>query len=440
MAAEPPGGTDEDFTSPHLPERYQSAVRAKRRRRIRRNALIAVAVLGVIAVLVVVSGVFSGPAPLLSFLHSGQGSGTGPEGAEANVTPAAETGGMSSVRQGPGLSGTLPAGTVAPGQALERIRADYPEPVYSVLSADFITGRGRPLYEFTIRDTSGSGPALTAWIDAASGNPYSPGEENAAIPRDAARSRALGANPGITADRVILDYSGSADTGQAWTYAIYTGNRKAAVGTIDAVTGEQKAFARFPAPEGRPAAASVSATRARSLAEHYIADHNGGQLPLNMTAVQYSPIAGGSGTVAGQYTFRFERLYLDYPTDADGFLVTVDAVTGDVTGYSGQWTTPDYAFSAAYEPDVVKREATFAVMQRAKAEYPDAVSGLRIISAELRWKNRVPYGTVPRPGTIPLGWKVVFDDDVIRANTSATAGVAWIDVQSGAFMSFDYQH
>jgi hypothetical protein len=91
-------------------------------------------------------------------------------------------------------------------------------------------------------------------------------------------------------------------------------------------------------------------------------------------------------------------------------------------------------------PDVIRREATFAVMQKAREQFPADVAGLRIRSAEIRWKNKVPYGTVPRPGTIPLAWKVVFDDAVIRANASAEPAVAWVDVQSGDFISFEYRH
>lgn len=442
MAPETPESKDEEFSTPHLPERYQNVVKAKRQKRIRRNALVVIAAILVLAGLYLL---FTGPdgvAVSLPSLHPDQMSVKGPaDPAAVNVTTSAATGDLSSVRKGPGLSGTLPSGTIAPESALEQIRNTYPEPAYTVTGADFSTGRGRPLFEFTIHDnTAAGGPDIAACIDAVSGKPYSVGEEKAAIPRDAARNKAVSSNPGLSADRVLLDFSSSTDNGPVWNYVLYSGDRRAGVGTIDATTGELKAFARYPAPDGRSATAAIAVAKARTLAEHYIANHNGGQLPLNMSSVQYTPNPAGTGTVAGQYTFHFDRIYLDYPTDVDGFLVTVDAVTGEISGYSGQWTTQDYAFSVAYEPDVVRREATFAVMQRAMKEYPDAGSGLRIVSAELRWKNRVPYGTIPRPGTIPLGWKVIFDDDTIRANASAMPGIAWVDVQSGDFIEFSYRH
>jgi hypothetical protein len=209
---------------------------------------------------------------------------------------------------------------------------------------------------------------------------------------------------------------------------------------MDADTGKIISFAKIIAGDGRPAEPAIDAGQAKAIAERYIIDHNGGQLPLNMSISRYDPVSTGAGPVAGHYTFTYERTFQDFPTDVDGFTVIVDAVTGEVIGYSQQWTTQEYAFSASAEPGVIKREATFAVLQKAKELYPSDIGGLRIISAEVRWKNKIPYGTTPRPGTIPLAWKVVFDDYIIRSNTSAQPGVARVDIQSGNFISFDYRH
>jgi len=68
------------------------------------------------------------------------------------------------------------------------------------------------------------------------------------------------------------------------------------------------------------------------------------------------------------------------------------------------------------------------------------VSGLRIVSAEIKWKDQHPYGVTPRPGSIPLAWKVVFDDDIIRTNSSAKPAVAWVDAQTSSILDFEYQH
>jgi hypothetical protein len=80
------------------------------------------------------------------------------------------------------------------------------------------------------------------------------------------------------------------------------------------------------------------------------------------------------------------------------------------------------------------------VLQKAQETYPALASGLRILSAEIRWKDQHPAGITPRPGSIPLGWKIEFDDDIIRANSSAEPAVAWVDVQTGSILDFEYRH
>ncbi|MCK9580173.1 MAG: hypothetical protein M0Q92_06950 [Methanoregula sp.] len=190
----------------------------------------------------------------------------------------------------------------------------------------------------------------------------------------------------------------------------------------------------------RPTVPVIDSARAQKIAEQYIIEQNSGQLPLKMSRSEYEQIALPSGTVAGQYIIEYERIYQDYPTDVDGFTVIVDAVSGEVVEYTHQWTTQEYAFSTYSQLGVTRLEATFAVMQKAKEQYPDDIDTLQIRSADIRWKNNVPDGTVPRPGSIPLAWKVVFDDDTIRTSASAKPGVAWVDVQTGEFIAFDYQH
>lgn len=191
---------------------------------------------------------------------------------------------------------------------------------------------------------------------------------------------------------------------------------------------------------GRPKDPSVSIEDARAIADRCIIDENGGQLPLNMTRARYDPVMSPAGPVAGFYTFSYERIYNGFPTETDGFVVVVDASTGKVTEYDRQWTTQEYAFSSSAYAEIIRSEATFAVMQRVKGIYPDQVGTVHIISAEMLWKNALPEGTVPRPGSIPLAWRVVFDDSVIRQDPSLEPGVAWIDAQTGEFLVFEYRH
>lgn len=188
-----------------------------------------------------------------------------------------------------------------------------------------------------------------------------------------------------------------------------------------------------------PITPAINAERAREIADTYVIEQNHGSLPLNMSHSSYGPAASSTGSGAGQYTFVYERTYQDIPTDVDGFTVIVDAGTGEVIGYTHQWTTPEHAFLSATQVDIVRHEATFAVLQKAREIYPDQTDSIRIISADLRWMNDIPQGTVPRPGSIPVAWKVLFNDDVMR-QSSAQPAVAWVDAHSGEFLAFEYRH
>jgi hypothetical protein len=159
-----------------------------------------------------------------------------------------------------------------------------------------------------------------------------------------------------------------------------------------------------------------------------------------MTDSRYVPLVTQSGTLAGSYRFIYSRIVQDYPCDADGFIVSVDAVSGAITEFVQRWQTPDNAFMLAEDLMVPRYDATYTVQARAKSIYPSSISGLRIISADVRWKDRHDPATIPRPSTIPLAWKIVFDDEIIRAKADPTPAVGWVDAQTGELLEITYQH
>ena len=105
-----------------------------------------------------------------------------------------------------------------------------------------------------------------------------------------------------------------------------------------------------------------------------------------------------------------------------------------------RWNSPDSAFSIAMDPLVTRSVAISAVLKKAEETYPSSLNGITIISAETRWKDDQPRGTIPRPGSISQAWKVVFTDDIIREKPSSSPAVAWIDIQTGKILDFSYQH
>lgn len=190
---------------------------------------------------------------------------------------------------------------------------------------------------------------------------------------------------------------------------------------------------------GRPTGPVLDISAAQEIANTYISEHNG-PVAVNMSTGRYNPMGSPSDPVAGCYSFEYNRIVNDIPCDNDGFVIGVDSVTGEITGYKRQWNAPDNAFSVATEPLVVKHEATFVVLQKAEETFPASVNGLQIVSAEIRWNDQHKVGVTPRLGSIPLAWKVEFDDETIRANSSAKPAVAWVDIQTGKILEFQYRH
>ena len=214
------------------------------------------------------------------------------------------------------------------------------------------------------------------------GEPYTPGQENAAITAAKAKILALTAFPGIHPAQVRVWYVSDPVRGGEWQFLFLNGNTAIARGGIDATTGEAATLILMVPHTGRPATLSVDADTAKDIADKYISDHNGGPLPLNMTTERYEAWGNATSPAAGQYILTYERIYQDFPVDTDRIVVAVDSVTGDVIAYDKIWTTPDFAFSETDELAVGQRDATFAVMEAARAKFPLSVGTVRIISAE----------------------------------------------------------
>lgn len=327
-------------------------------------------------------------------------------------------------------------------KAVSSFHEEFPRETYTLISLN-LTDRysGQLLYEFVVRpaDRSTTVTPFTVFDNAVTGEPYTPGQENARTTAKQAQDSAKKAFFTNQPDKAIVRYSASPDSGRTWNFVLVKGAAPIITGTIDAETGLISAFSRTIQKMGRPAESVLDMPTAQKNAERYISDKNG-PVAVTMSEGQYIPLGIPSDPVAGQYRFTYNRVVNTIPCDKDGFILGVDSVTGDISVYERHWNSPDNAYSVTSEPLVQKREATFAVLQRAKEKYPESVSGLRIVSAEIRWKDDQLSGVIPRPGSIPLAWKVVFDDDSIRTNSAAEPAVAWVDAQTGSIIDSEYRY
>jgi len=261
------------------------------------------------------------------------------------------------------------------------------------------------------------------------------------ISEQQAKTIALAAFPHLPAGDMQVELSTSPDFGQVWKYTLRADTTTEASGLLDAETGAIYTFNRTINPGARPRNPVLTQEDARQIAYSTINNRNTGIiLSVNMSDGRYVPLVTQSGNVAGSYRFIYNRIIQDYPCDADGFIVSVDAVSGEITEYVQHWQTPENAFMLAEDTLVQYYEATYTVQANAKAIYPSSLPGLRIISADICWKDRHDPAVIPRPATIPLAWKVVFDDDTIRANPNLAPGVGWVDTHTGDLIEMTYQH
>jgi hypothetical protein len=436
----------DDFNQPYLPDRYRKKVRENQSRRLRKKIILAGIIVAVVAIVIIVlSGIFSTPGtpspvshptvPLTTTTTTASGA---PSGTPSTTVAPAET---SAFAVGPGVPVQASGSMISLDEAVASLRGYYPADETTITSVNFSSGPVRSLFGFTLTPYgSHEEDSVFMFIDASTGEPYAPGQENAVVPAAKAKILALSAFPGIHPEQVKVWYANDPVKGGEWQFIFTTKNTVLAKGTLDATTSDTTALFLSVPHTGRPAGTSVDKDRAKATADQYISDHNGGPLPVNMTTIQYQDWGTPSDPAAGEYILTYERIFQDFPVDTDGIVVTVDSVTGQVIGYDKIWTTQDYEFSQTLEQAIAKREATYAVMQAAKTVFPESVESVRIISADIRWNNRNTPGISQRPGSVPLSWKVLFDDATIRGDPSLPQAVGWVDIQTGNVTEMEYRH
>ena len=391
----------DEFCEPYLPARYKETVRKKKQRRLlKKIGVIVVAVVALVGVYILISGLLTGspqPAPVPT-----------PAATPLQTTTAA-----------------TPVATIMP--AAIPVTTSVPTTrMLATLTADTI-----------VAATDSPQPVLTA----RAGTFTAPADTTSPkITENQAKSIALTAFPDLPAGEMLVELSAAPDFGPAWKYTLRAGTTTEASGFLDADTGRILTFNRTIHPGARPVNPVLTPGNARQIADDAINSRNGGILPINMSDSRYVPLVTPGGNVAGSYRFIYDRVVQDYPCDADGFVVSVDGVSGVITEYVHHWQTPDNAFMLAETPMVPRFDAIYTIQAQAKVIYPSSISELRIISADIRWKDRHDPATTPRPSTIPLAWKVVFDDEIIRAKADPVPSVGWVDIQSGELIELTYRH
>jgi hypothetical protein len=327
-------------------------------------------------------------------------------------------------------------------QATALVREEYWDHEYSITRTS-LTDRytGKILYEFELTPTIGSvaGRNQTVYIDASTGDFYVPSQERAGISAQQAKTLARQAFPHLTPDRVKVRYNNGTQYIQSWEFYLQRDNATLVHGGLDPDTGELSWYAVGIIQRDRPENAMITIDAAQRLAKNEIEKRNG-VLPLTMTEARYDPLSMPNEPIAGKYVFVYRRLIKGIPCDSDGLVIDVDSVSGQVTDYWKMWSTPESSVAASVVPAISRDTAITTVQQEASEVYPSSAAGFRIVSAELRWKDFHAPDKVPPLQSIPLAWKVLFDDETIRAQQWPWPQAGWVDGQNGTLLEMNYRH
>ena len=448
MAAVNKDPKDEDIT--YLPQRYKIEIKEKKKRRLLKKIGVFFLIIAICAVVyLIVNGMLAGVPDQteVQFPKSSLSPDESvpiPQATEpiSTLTDSVTVTKTPDFIIGEGVPVQSTNDILSLDGAIAFLRQDYPVASFMLLSVS-ITDQyaNRNLYEFRIKQINASpgDTGFSVFVDARTGDPYTSGQDQARISADQAKDLVSNAFVTYSPEKVRMRFSNNSDSLQEWIFTLYRNNITILTGTLDPDTGQIISFSKSIEQPGRQANPVLDSTAAQSIADRFIVDRNGFPLPLNMSDARYDPLGPGD-TIAGQYVFVYNRIVQDIPCDYEGFTISVDSVTGEVTEYHRRWTTPDSAFSLITEPLVKYYEATYAVLDRAHRTFPTSSDGLNIISAEIRWKDQRLPGSIPRPGSISIAWKVQFDDALIREKQYPSAGVGWVDVQSGKILDFYYPH
>ena len=151
------------------------------------------------------------------------------------------------------------------------------------------------------------------FIDARSGDLYTPGQENARITSDQAKNIVTEAFPLLPVNRVRVIYSIRVDSVRAWIFTMFRDNTTILTGAIDPETGQILSFTRNVSWEGRQTDPLLDINAAQKIADRYIFDKNGGSLSLNMTESQYIPLRVPQKTVPGATYLSTTELFRNFP-------------------------------------------------------------------------------------------------------------------------------
>ena len=165
----------------------------------------------------------------------------------------------------PGVPSQTSGGNISLADAIVALRHDYPAQEFGIRSVNISSISGHTLFGFVIRPVGGgAGNGSTVFIDAASGDSWTPGQDTSPVSAGQAKFIAGSVFPSLNPDKVDVRYSDDPDRGKVWVFTLYAGAAQLLNGSIDATSGEIATFSlTVPAAAGRQPRSSACSRRRR---------------------------------------------------------------------------------------------------------------------------------------------------------------------------------
>ncbi|MCK9579996.1 MAG: PepSY domain-containing protein [Methanoregula sp.] len=336
-----------------------------------------------------------------------------------------------------------PSPSISREEAITLVRDDYSEHTHSITRIELTDHyKKKPLYiiELVPDASMQSTRNETVFIDAMTGDYYNPAQEDAKISIEKAKDLARSAFPQLTPDRVRMTFSDGSQYLRGWEFILYRDEKKLVQGSFDADTGDLSSYSIGITHQDRPETPSVTMDAAQQTANWEIRERNG-DIPVVQVDARLDPLGMPGEKIAGKYVFVYRRVIHGVPCDSDGIVVTVDSVAGNVVNYHKSWSLNEDAVALPAEPVISRDAAIKTVQQEAEKIYPASADSLQIVSAELRWMDfHNPDKVIPKPGSVPLAWKVQFNDETIRGWQWPVPANGWVDAKTGTLLDLYYRH
>lgn len=125
----------------------------------------------------------------------------------------------------------------------------------------------------------------------------------------------------------------------------------------------------------------------------------------------------------------------------DKITLEIDSIDGRVVSYYKIWRVSDNDTMADPDPSITEDAAQERVLAYLNDTYGTDPGDIATRATELRWYDLAAQHRRSQESiTLPLAWRIEFDDEWYRSQDPPRTAEVWIDAHSGEVLSAAYNH